>query len=81
MGPRDCLDFGPSGWGRWSRGIALILPLLEGVDGAGGLLSAAPLVLAPASAAGALRVAGSMGPTPVMSRSNSLSKSATLPPS
>ena len=58
-----------------------ILALLEGADGAGGLPSATPPVLAPASAAGALRVAGRTGPTPVMSRSDSLSKSATLPPS
>ena len=58
-----------------------ILALLEGADGAGGLPFATPPVSAPTSAAGALRVAGRTGPTPVMSRSDSLSKSSTLPPS
>ena len=53
---------------------------LEVVDGAGGLPSATPPVPAPASATGALRVAGRTGPTTVMSRSDSLSKSAILPP-
>ena len=55
------------------------LALLEGADGAGGLPFATPPVSASASAAGALRVAGRTGPTPVMSRSDSLSKSSTLP--
>ena len=50
-----------------------ISDLLEGEDGAGGLPPATPLVPALASAAGALRVVGRTGPTPVMSRSNSLS--------
>ena len=58
-----------------------ILALLEGADGAGGLPFATPAVPAPASAAGALRVVGRTGPTPVMSRSDSLPKSTTLPPS
>ena len=77
----DTADFSRLGGGRWCRGVALILALLKGADGTGGLPSATPPVLAPGSAAGALRVAGRIGPTPVMSRSNSLAKSATLPPS
>ena len=63
--------------------LSLALPisaLLEGADGDEGLPSVTPPVLAPASAAGALRVAGRTAPTPVMSRSDSLSKSGTLPP-
>ena len=56
-----------------------ISALLEGANGAGGLPSATPPVPAPSSAAGSLYVAGRMGPTPVMSSSDSLSKSATLP--
>ena len=58
----------------------LTLTLFEGTVGAGGLPSATPPVPAPASAAGALRVARRTGPITVMSRSDSLSKSAPLPP-
>ena len=58
----------------------LISALLEGAGGAGGLPSATPPVPAPVSAAGALRVPGRTGPTPVMSRSESLSEFATLSP-
>ena len=58
--------------------LSLTMPisgLLEGADGTGGLPSATP-----ASATGVLRDAGRTDPTLVMSRSDSLSKSATLPP-
>ena len=63
--------------------LPLTLPvsfLLEGADGAGGLPSATPPVPAPTSSAGVMRVAGKTGPTPIMSSSELLSKSATLPP-
>ena len=61
--------------------MSLTLPnsaIMEGADGAEGFSFVTPPVPAPASAAGALRVATKL--TPVMSRSDSLFTSATLPP-
>ena len=51
---------------KWLLSLKLlILALLEGADGAGRLPFATPLLLAPASTAGALRVAGRTSPIPV----------------
>ena len=63
-GDVDTADFGPPGGGRWCRGIAFRYSPRSGS----------------CFYTSALRLAGRTGPTPVMSMSDSLSKSATLPP-
>ena len=63
-GDVDTADFGPPGGGQWCRGIAFRYSL-----GSGSCFYTSTL-----------RLASRTGPTPVMSMSESLSKSATRPP-